>query len=166
MKKILLTTIILAMGLSSLSAQNLYVLRDNGTQEEFGLADDLKITFASRTMTVRKGETSTQFPLNEIFNFSFTKQPDDGTSIALAMDDNGIRLFPNPVKDELTLEIQNFIPGTTTFRIFDVSGRLMRTGRALSAETRINMQHFREGNYVLIVEQAGQQVQTFKIVKQ
>lgn len=165
MKKILLTTIILAMGLSSLSAQNLYVLRDNGTQEEFGLADDLKITFASRTMTVRKGETTTQFPLNAIHNFSFTKQS-EGSSIALAMDDNGIRLFPNPVKDELTLEIQNFVQGATTFRIFDVSGRLMRTGRALSVETKINMQHFREGNYVLIVEQAGQQVQTFKIVKQ
>ena len=164
MKKILITTIILAIMGLSLSAQNLYVQRTNGVQVEFSLADDLKLTFASRTMTVRKGEATQQFPLMELQNFSFTKQGGE-TNIAMTTDDNNIRLFPNPVKDELTLEIQNFAQGTN-YRIFDMNGRLLRTGRALSEETKINMQHFNTGNYVLIVEQAGQMVQTFKIVKQ
>jgi len=166
MKKILITSILFAMGWSSLSAQGrLYVQPVNGEQIEFVLANKPEITFAEGTMTITVAGAPFPFPfqLTNVQNLSFIKnQP---SNIAMAVEDNGIHLFPNPVKDELTLDIKNLTPNTI-YRLFNVSGTLVETGRALSHRTMINVQHYPQGIYVLSVEQDGRQVQSFRIVKQ
>ena len=169
MKKIITTAILCTLGLA-LSAQNLYVQPISGEQVEFAIANQPKITFASRTMTVAPSTgsgagTSQQFPLGDVQNLSFVKNETDPTSIALTVEDNGIRLYPNPVDDLLTLEIQNPAQGTT-YRIFDLNGRLIETGNAPSEQTTINMGGFRQGTYVLTINREGQQIQSFRIVKQ
>jgi len=164
MKKILITSIFFAMGLS-FSAQNLYVQPMTGNQVEFELANKPKITFADRIMTITMPPATTQpFSLGEVRNFSFVKTPSE-TGIAMTMDGHGIRLYPNPVETELTLEIENPTP-RTTYRIFNMTGKLVEMGQASSQQTKINMQNFPRGTYVLYVVQNDRQVQSFKIVKQ
>jgi len=160
MKKILITTILFAAGLS-LQAQNLYVQPMTGEQVAFVLADNPKITFADRVMTV----AAQNFPLNTVRNLSFVKAEPDGSTNIATIQETGISLFPNPVRDELTLEIKEDLQNLT-FQIFDMNGRSMQTGRALSPQTVINMQHYQAGIYILVIEQGGQRIQSFQIVKQ
>ena len=167
MKQTLIITILFALGLAA-TAQNLYVQPISGEQVAFEIANKPKVTFASRTMTVGVASATPQnFALTEVQNLSFVKKEGDdpGTGIALTVEDNGIRLYPNPVDDLLTLEVQNPTPGTT-YRIFDVNGALVETGRAPSAQTIIPMGSFRQGVYILTISRDGQQVQSFRIVKQ
>jgi hypothetical protein len=159
-KKILITTILFAVGLSQ-QAQNLYVQPMTGEQVAFVLADNPKITFADRVMTV----AAQNFPLNTIRNLSFVKTETDGGTNIATIQKTGINLFPNPVGDELTLEIKEELQNLT-FRIFDMNGRSMQTSRALSPQTVINMQHYQSGIYILVIEQGGQRIQSFQIVKQ
>jgi len=162
MKKLLITTAILAMAIC-LQAQNLYVQPITGEQVAFILADNPTITFANRVMSVN----TTTFPLAQVRNLSFVKHETDTTpsTIATILGESGIYLFPNPVRDELTLEIKENLQNLT-YRIFDMNGRLIATGRALSPQTVINMQHYQSGTYILTVEQNGQRIQSFQIVKQ
>jgi len=158
MKKILITTIFFAVGLG-LQAQNLYVQPITGGQVPFVLAENPAITFADRVMTI----AGQAFPLGEVRNLSFVGTTD--TRIATTLEEGSISVFPNPVRDELTLEIHEDLQNLT-FRIFDTSGRQMRIGRASSPQTVINMENFPSGTYILIVEQGGQRVQSFQIIKQ
>jgi hypothetical protein len=161
MKKILTTTIIFAIGLS-LQAQNLYVQPVTGAQVAFVLAEKPKITFADRVMTV----ATATFPLGEVRNLSFVKTDGPGeTRITTSLTETGINLFPNPVRDELTLEIPETLDNLT-YRIFDMTGRLIETGRATSPQTVVNMHSYQSGSYILVVEQGGVRIQSFQIVKQ
>ena len=166
MKKILFTTLLLSASLC-LSAQSLYVQTiDNGQQTAFAFEHNPKITFNNRAATVETRGTSPSqqtFQLTNVQNFSFVSR--GSSSIRLIAEDLGIQLFPNPVKDELTLEIEKPSQGIT-YRIFDFNGRSIATGQALDAQTKIDMQGFTAGNYILSVVKDGQQVQSFKIVKQ
>jgi len=165
MKTILTTAIILALMTTGLQAQNLYVQPITGEQVAFELASKPKLTFENRTMTVGVGQQETPFQLNAIRNLSFVKsEPNDPSGLAMTVEDNGIHLFPNPVEDVLTLEI-NIPSQGMIYRIFDMSGRQMAMGLAQYPQTLINVQAFRSGAYILTVEQGGAQVQSFRIVK-
>jgi len=159
MKKTLITVIFFAVGLS-LQAQNLYVQPITGEQIPFVL-EETRITFADRVMTVG----TTPFQLGEVRNLSFVATGGNDTRIVTVLGENDIRVFPNPVRDELTLEVREDLQNLT-FRMFDLSGRQMSTGRVLSPQTVIDMSLYASGTYILIIEQGGQRVQSFQIVKQ
>jgi hypothetical protein len=163
MKKILIYITFLAIGLSLQAQSNLYVQYLDGEQISFPLVDRPIIKFNAQTMFVTTTATNQTFPLSELANFSF--RPSQTTSIAINLEDHGIRLFPNPVRDLLTLEIQKPEQGMN-YRLFDLTGKLLKTGRVNSTETQIQMDSFREGTYVLSVDVSGRPVQSFKIVKQ
>jgi hypothetical protein len=162
MKKVLILLLLLAIGFG-VSAQNLYVQPiDNNEQIAFSLAE-LEITFSNRTMTV--GQTWS-FQLNNVRNLSFVQNTNEPpTNITMNFGNDKIRLFPNPVKDELTLSIQ-MPTQNLSYRIFDMAGRQLKTENINSETTTINVQNFQVGNYVLKLIQSGQEIQSFKIIKQ
>jgi len=152
-----------------LSAQQatLYVQPVSGDQVPFSLADKPKLTFGVGTISVQTQNASAQqFQLNNIRNLSFTP---DGSSTGIAMDfeanASAFLLYPNPVADELTLHVQIPTQGLT-YRIFDLTGRLQKTEPVRSETTLINVQSLRAGIYFFTLEQNGQLIQSFRIVKQ
>ncbi len=58
----------------------------------------------------------------KVYKFTKTVSTDDLTSLS------GIKVFPNPVRDVLTLEVQNPQWKLTEYSIFDVQGKLIATG--------------------------------------
>ena len=161
MKKILITTILLIMGLY-LSAQNLYVQNiDDGAQTEFGLTNNLKVTFANRIMSVVTTQTTSPqtFPLTNVQNLSFV--PNTTTSIALTTNDNRIRLFSNPVKDELIIvnSGQCFVENV---EIVDLSGRIVISLKSLEAS--INVSNLHAGIYFVKIK-TNRGVVTEKFIK-
>ena len=160
MKKILVLLLLLAIGLS-VTAQNLYVQPiGGGEQIAFSLANKPEITFNNRTMNIDQ----TSFQLSNVQNLSFIKN-ESSTNIAMNLESDQIRLFPNPVKNELTLIVQIPTQGLS-YRIFDMAGRQLRTENIISETTTINAQNFQVGTYVLKLIQSGQEIQSFKIIKQ
>lgn len=157
MKKTLILIPVLCIGLC-LSGQNLYVQPINGEQVAFSLAGKPKITFGNGTMTI---ETQ-MFQLSEVQNLSFVFNPP--TSIEMHLTNEQIFVFPNPVNDELSIVVQN-LQGKS-FRIFDVSGRLLKSDQIHSTTTIINVQNFPAGTYVLHINRNGVIVQTLQIIKQ
>jgi hypothetical protein len=163
MKKILIYAICLLTGLS-LKAQHLYVQPVDGSEQiVFPLEHSPKITFEAGTKTIESAVTSQTFELNNVQNLSFTFSP--STSVAENLEEGKIHLYPNPVKDELTLTLD--IPTEDLrYRIFDMTGKQQTIGPIRSETTQINMQNFRSSIYILHIDRNGQPVQSFKIVKQ
>ena len=162
-KTILLGVLLLCLN-TLLPAQNLYVQPIGvGEQEPFELAQKPKITFNSRNMAIETPTANKVYVLNEIRNLSFIKQIALNANIVMGGDK--IRLYPNPVKDELELNIQ--IPThDLTYRIYDMSGSLLKTEKIRSATTKINVENYEAGTYIFRLDQKGKELQSFKIVKQ
>jgi hypothetical protein len=163
MKKILLLTVFSVVGLM-LSAQNLYVkLFDRDEQIVFPLVQKPKLTFEDGAQMIELLSKIETFQLDEIQNLTFVFVP--STRISENFENHKIHFYPNPVKDKLTLVVENYMQGMT-YRIIDMSAGLQKTSQIQSETTEIDMQNFRSGTYILHIEHNGQLIQTFKIVKQ
>ena len=161
-KTMLLGAMVLCLS-TLLPAQNLYVQTLGAGQAQFDLAQKPKITFNARVMTIETPTGEKSFALDEIQGLSFVKQ-DNFTDIAVG-DGDKIRLYPNPVKDELELNVQIPTKGLT-YRMYDLSGKLLQSKAVRSATTKINVKTFPSGVYIFKLEQNGKEIQSFKIVKQ
>jgi hypothetical protein len=75
----------------------------------------------------------------------------------------GIRLFPNPCKDDLTIQISGK-PEIVDYKIFDVQGKLIGTGKINSGNEKIVVP-FQSGLYLLSINKGGQ-VYNQKFIKQ
>ncbi|MCL2026887.1 MAG: T9SS type A sorting domain-containing protein [Bacteroidales bacterium] len=89
----------------------------------------------------------------------------DPASVQPLLNGGLIAVYPNPVENELTVEIENPTQNTI-YRIFDLSGKQLKTGRLNAVTTQIPMGDLSEGMYVLSIEQNGQVVQSLRVVKQ
>ena len=159
MKKILLPTFF-AVFTSYISAQNLFVHSIEDEQIAFTIDENLTITFGDGVILVNQ----TAFQIAEINYLTFIGTPPTGI-VGVNLEDNKILIFPNPVRDELTILVQNHTAGMT-YQIFDMVGRSITSGPMTQSATQINMQNFVPGTYILRVEQHGKIVQTFQITKQ
>lgn len=75
-----------------------------------------------------------------------------------------VRLFPNPVSTNLTIEIVNN-SGTIALDLFDVSGKLILQKNVSNNATALNMKNLPQGIYFLKVS-SSEKTGTYKIVKE
>lgn len=76
----------------------------------------------------------------------------------------GINLYPNPTNEFIVISL-NSIPEQLTYKLTDISGRLIAKGAILSTETTIDVRDLSAGTYHLSIIQKNQQFQSIKIVK-
>ncbi|MBL7817012.1 MAG: T9SS type A sorting domain-containing protein [Saprospiraceae bacterium] len=71
--------------------------------------------------------------------------------------DNTVQLFPNPTRNQLTVQINEEAFGTqpATIRIYDAVGRLKHTEKTINDRVDINVSHYASGIYFLRMEQNG-----------
>jgi PKD repeat protein len=86
------------------------------------------------------------------------------------INDATIKLYPNPVADNLTLQINSNTGNTITYALYDVYGKLILNQKAklVSGENQlqINTSELTEGVYfVHIVNEQTKNANTFKIIK-
>ncbi len=78
---------------------------------------------------------------------------------------NLISVFPNPTHRFAVVKYKN-IPKQNTYRLFNLSGKLLESKEINSTETQVDLARFAEGTYLLkIVQDNGNPLQTFKIIK-
>jgi len=73
--------------------------------------------------------------------------------------------FPNPTSDFVILEISDSVLDGLSYMLFSVSGKVLLDKKIFNAQTQIFMKELALGVYILKVNQNGQELKTFKIIK-
>lgn len=62
---------------------------------------------------------------------------------------NEIKFYPNPVRDILSIQNDNSFP--SFYEINDIQGRLIEQGTLTSGENKLNLEHLKQGMYLITV---------------
>jgi hypothetical protein len=75
-------------------------------------------------------------------------------------------VFPNPIADNLILQVNDFELSTLNFQLFDMQGKQLSMGQIMANQTQINTASLSSATYLIhIVNQENKKVQSFKIIK-
>ncbi len=91
-------------------------------------------------------------------------------SVVTAIDDaRNFKLFssvyPNPVRDILTLKIEEYEIKNLSYKLFDSGGSFLEDKKILSSETAIVMSNLASAIYFIKVTDGKKDIITFKIIK-
>ncbi len=85
---------------------------------------------------------------------------DDNPSIVLEM-----KVYPNPTSSILFLNFADFAKRSSSYELFDTSGKMIRNAKIQSKESQIDLQQSPSGIYILKVSAENVVLKTFKIIK-
>lgn len=111
----------------------------------------------------------TAFSANAGLNGSVTQgvqQPYEISVLSVSENAENINLsvYPNPSTDYLYLTSSDEISGLS-YQLFDMNGRLLKSGKIVGNQTNIDMQGLVSATYFVKVNQENKTVKTFKIIK-
>ena len=76
-----------------------------------------------------------------------------------------VAVFPNPVTDNLILEITDFNFVGLRFLLYNISGKLIRSEEITGNRTNIPMGDFFPATYIIKIVHNNMEIKTFKIIK-
>lgn len=76
-----------------------------------------------------------------------------------------LTVFPNPTTDQLVLKIKNFNHQDLIYKLFDINGKLLMSGKILNAMTPIGMHNYLPSAYFLTIIENNKELMTYKIIK-
>ncbi len=76
-----------------------------------------------------------------------------------------ITVYPNPVKDFLTVDFNSEKLEKATYQFFDISGKSIKRGELKDLKNEINTSLFSAGAYILSILNNGTIIKTYKIIK-
>jgi len=152
-KKIFLFGFALLAAGQFLAAQsfNMITLSADGAEKSYALSDVQKIVFDNNTMTVnmKSGSDATN-----ITSISFSEI----TGIENQKVESSIFVFPNPVKETLTVK---GVKKGAVINLYGLTGGLLQTVPAQDNSTNIDVSSLKQGIYLLKVGE-----KTIKFIKQ
>ena len=75
-------------------------------------------------------------------------------------------VFPNPTAHHLTLQISDYKNENLSYQLFDMQGKLLKTGQVKAKQTQINTKFLPSATYFLnVINQENKKVQSYKIIK-
>jgi hypothetical protein len=97
------------------------------------------------------------------------QQPYEISVITAIRETEGITLsasaYPNPVSDNLILEMEDFELANLRFQLFDITGKLLQSGDITGNRTYIAMGDLFPATYIVKIIRKNIEVKTFKIIK-
>lgn len=77
-----------------------------------------------------------------------------------------IKIFPNPTNDFIFLSYPNYNYENTNFQIFDLNGKeIIKKRKIYEKETKIFLDQFQIGTYLLLITNEDNTTNSFKIIK-
>jgi opacity protein-like surface antigen len=77
-----------------------------------------------------------------------------------------LSVFPNPIAENLILQVNDFERSTLNFQLCDMQGKQLSKGQIVAKQTQINTSSLSSATYFInVVNQENQKVHTFKIIK-
>ena len=79
---------------------------------------------------------------------------------------SSLSVFPNPILDNLTLQISDYNNEKLSYQLFDIQGKQLSNGQVTAQQTLIDMNGLPSATYLInVVNQENKKVQSFKIIK-
>ncbi len=129
-----------------LNAQTLVIRQSDGTLNTDLLSSIQKLSFADANLKVRfKSGTTDNYSLSLIQRVYF----DNLTSVgeAIAVDDQRLKLYPNPVGAELHLE--NIPVGTTILNVYRMDGKMVMQSGVSGNSATLQTGNLPGGMYII-----------------
>lgn len=76
-----------------------------------------------------------------------------------------VSVYPNPTKDNLTLNITDSGIENLSFQLYDLNGKMLLTDHIPGTQTHIRMNELATSVYLLKIIQTNTEIKTFKIIK-
>ena len=97
------------------------------------------------------------------------QQPYEISVLSAIEDAKGINLsataYPNPVTGLLTLSIDAFEFLHVSYRLYDMSGKILQHKKIISSQTKLDMSKLAPATYFVKIFLRNNEVKTFKIIK-
>ena len=97
------------------------------------------------------------------------QQPFEISVVTGLVEAKGINLsvsaYPNPTTDFLNLKVENYDNTNLSYKLFDISGKLLETKKITGNETSIVMSNLVLATYFVKVTEENKEIITFKIIK-
>ena len=134
---------VISSGGASSSSANLQI--------EYTIGEPVIETFETTNLTLTQGFHQPSLTITSI------EEPEGLTDISF---------FPNPVTDELTIEIPPHYSGEFLCSLFDLNGKLLSASTLVGGSNTINMHSFATGTYLLQIRKVStSEVLNAKILK-
>lgn len=96
----------------------------------------------------------------------FNVIPQATTGIKQSEKEIGVNAFPNPIADELTVEVKTIENNKLNYVLIDALGRTIHTGNIENSKAIVNTSNLEKGFYSLsITNEKGSSLKTIKLVK-
>lgn len=123
-----------------------------------------------QSVSFRYDKSGNRTSRTSTINLKSTSSLEDKTKIVEPLTDqvgeHGIMIYPNPVKTELTVEIQSMDENVdASISIIDQAGRLVVSQIKATGSNLIDLSHLSPGNYFMVIR-VGSQNTKWKIVKE
>jgi len=124
----------------------------------------LKYSSESKTDRLSGGAIATRLTIKTLAHQTVTSEGKTGKkSVELASE--AIKVYPNPARDVINLEGDNWTDKTELVRIFSTEGRLVRSIPVeMTKEQAISVEGLKKGNYFLLLSGPAYQ-QIVKFIK-
>ena len=76
-----------------------------------------------------------------------------------------LKVFPNPTRDILNLDVTGYQKGKLSYHLYDAQGRLVQSNLIDKLQNQINTSDLEPAIYYLHVMHSKKKIQTFKIIK-
>lgn len=95
------------------------------------------------------------------------QQPYEIWSVSIDEPDSqfAFNLFPNPSIDHITLRVEGLPFSDLRYGVYDMTGKLLKTGSIYSMDTFISMDEFANATYLVKVSDAKKEYKIFKVIK-
>ncbi|PWN68533.1 T9SS C-terminal target domain-containing protein [Chryseobacterium phosphatilyticum] len=77
----------------------------------------------------------------------------------------GVLLYPNPFKDYLYLDFTTNNYKNSTYQLFDAQGKLIKKDAITQPKSELNFSSLPSAMYIIRINQNGENIKTFKIIK-
>ena len=159
----LLLVFFLNLSFINVYAQSMAVNQLDGNQSTYNLTTVLNMTFTSGNFNVKAQDITNSFTLLNFKNLKFT--PGLYTSNRGETNEDLFRVFPNPVKNNLTVNLNGAIAQDALLRIYSIEGKLMTFQTISNPSTILNLSKLAAGFYYCNYFN-GSKTKTIKIVKE
>ena len=76
-----------------------------------------------------------------------------------------LSVFPNPAKDVLTIEVDDYDNEKLSYQLYDINGKLLESKELTGCETQIQTNTLVPSTYFLKVIRDNKVIKTFKVIK-
>ena len=168
-KIVLFLSLMLSLSLTNIHAQSILMVNEiDGKQTSYTIEDIRKLTFLNEALFVNHMNESVQsYPLENIRSLKFSYSTGSMNKLVFQGDEN-IRLYPNPVVDNLTIDFDSANKGSMQINLFDLQGQnvFAKTVNLSENENKIqiNVSSLPEGMYICRLIN-GLTIETSKFLK-